>query len=118
MFTQARRRGVTRFLVNHPLLSHLGWREEHFGALADLGAYIEVGVLADDVETGVTGHTATSVIAARYPETLLIFGSDLGHQSFPDARPGIPDWIRETEPLLGAARLERIMIDNGRELLS
>ncbi|MFE3289961.1 DUF6282 family protein [Rhodococcus sp. NPDC059234] len=118
VFTEARRRGVQRFLVNHPLLGHLGWRREHFAVLAELGAYIEVGVLADQVEASVTGHTATSVIAAGYPEELLVFGSDLGHRSFPDADPGIADWVAATEPLLGARRLNRIMTVNGEELLS
>ena len=35
VFTAARRQGVQRFLVNHPMMDFLGWRDEHadaFGA--------------------------------------------------------------------------------------
>ena len=37
-------------LVNHPLMPFLGWRDEHAGQFYQLGARIEIGVLAERIE--------------------------------------------------------------------
>lgn len=117
VFRAARKRGVQRFLVNHPLLPFLGWRAEHFELLAGMRAYIEVGVLAD-LLGGAGGPTATEQLAAAYPRSLLVFGSDLGHHQYPDVVPGVGDWLGDAAALLGDGPLARIMESNGKELLT
>ena len=117
VFRAARLRGVQRFLVNHPLLPFLGWRDEHVDQLAELGAYIEVGVLAD-LLGGDDGPTATQRLAGAYPAALLVFGSDLGHRNYPDVVPGMQDWLLATERVLPGAALDRITVTNGKELLT
>jgi hypothetical protein len=117
VFRAARARGVRRLLVNHPLLDFLGWRDEHVDALIELGAYVEVGVLADLLD-GDIEETATARLAHVYPRSLLVFGSDLGHVHYPDVQPGIGDWLNQAEQALGGTTVERITILNGKELLS
>jgi hypothetical protein len=117
VFRTARARGVQRFLVNHPLLPFLGWRDEHVGQLAELGAYLEVGVLAD-LLLGSSGPTATTQLAAAYPAALLVFGSDLGHRNYPDVLPGVQDWLAATARELSDDHLDRITEGNGKELLT
>jgi hypothetical protein len=108
--------GAKRFLVNHPLMPFQGWRDEHSEALRKLEARIEIGVLADNLAK--SGRPPTEVLAACYPRDLLVFGSDLGHTSFPDYLAGIESWMEQVEPLVTEAGLETIMKTNGRELLS
>jgi hypothetical protein len=115
VFQAAAERGVQRLLVNHPRLPFLGWRDEHADALQKLGARIEVGVLADHLSE--TRVSPTEYFLARYPSELLVFGSDLGHTSFPDYAAGVREWMQRVEPLAGAARMEAILTKNGRELL-
>jgi hypothetical protein len=117
VFRTARARGVQRLLVNHPLLSFLGWRDDHVADLVELGAYLEVGVLAD-LLGGSDGDSATTRLAAVYPRSLLVFGSDLGHIHYPDVQPGISSWLEATEGSIGASALEMITTTNGKELLS
>jgi Family of unknown function (DUF6282) len=117
VFRAARARGVQRFLVNHPLLPFLGWRAEHVELLAEMRAYIEVGVLAD-LLGGSDGHTPTEQLAAAYPRSLLVFGSDLGHHKYPDVVPGVEDWLGVAAATLGGGSLERIIESNGKELLT
>lgn len=116
LFTAARSRGVQRMLVNHPLAPFLGWRERHLAQLRELGAYLELGVLADLIDT--EGPTPTSYLAERYPHSLLVFGSDLGHQAYPDVKPGIGDWLAAADALLGSPLREQITESNGAGLLS
>lgn len=115
-FTAARQAGVRRFLVNHPMMPFLGWRDEHAAILRQLGARLELGVLpdllADDEDA------ATTRMAHVYPVELLVFGSDLGHSNFPTLDDGVGAWVEQCEPLLGAAALSRIMSSNGFELVS
>lgn len=116
-FRLARSRGVQRFLVNHPMMPFLGWRSDHIQELVDVGAYIEVGVLADLL--GAAGEpTPTERIAAAYPESLLVFGSDLGHRHYPDAVPGVDTWMEAAAARLTDATLDRITTANGKELLT
>lgn len=116
VFRVARSRGVRRFLVNHPLMPFLGWRPEHVEQLVDLGAYLEVGVLADLLSA--EDETATQQLAAQYPSSLLVFGSDLGHQNYPDAVPGVSDWLEAAAATLTDGALDRITTSNGKELLT
>jgi hypothetical protein len=117
VFRLARSRGVQRFLVNHPMLPFLGWRPEHVKELVDLNAHIEVGVLAD-LLSAEDDETATQQLAAQYPSSLLVFGSDLGHQKYPDAVPGIGDWLEAAAAKLTDGLLDRITTTNGKELLT
>ncbi|HEV7192263.1 MAG TPA: DUF6282 family protein [Jatrophihabitantaceae bacterium] len=116
-FRVAKARGVQRFLVNHPLMPFLGWRAEHVDELVALGAYIEVGVLAD-LLGGTDGETPTQRLATQYPASLIVFGSDLGHQHYPDVVPGITDWLDTTASTVTDGALDRITTTNGKELLT
>lgn len=115
LFKTAVSRGVKRLLINHPLMPFLGWRDEHGDEFSRLGARIEIGVLADHLSE--TEISPTEYLASHYPNELLLFGSDLGHTSFPDYHAGIKDWIERVEPIVGERQLEKIMTRNGQELL-
>jgi hypothetical protein len=117
-FAAARARGVRRLVVTHPLLAFLGWRPDHCDALRALGAHLEVGVLADLLAGPPEDLTATTRLAATYPPELLVFGSDLGHRSYPDIEPGVNGWVRRACPVLGERHLEALMTTTGRELLT
>ncbi|WP_373069078.1 DUF6282 family protein [Gemmatimonas sp.] len=116
VFELARSRGVTRLLVNHPLMSFLGWRDEHVEQLVDLDVYLEVGVLADHL--GDQGkESPTTRLARLYPESLLVFGSDLGHQLYPEVIPGITTWLEQSAHSIGESALDHITTTNGKGLL-
>lgn len=117
VFRLARRRGVQRLLVNHPLLPFLGWRDEHADALRELGAYVELGVLAD-LLVPAGSETATRRLAAVYPAPLLVFGSDLGHRDYPDVVPGVADWLDGAAAVMPAETVDRMTTVNGKELLT
>jgi hypothetical protein len=107
--------GVSRFLINHPLMPFLGWRDEHGKAFRRLEARIEVGVVADHLAG--SGPRPTETLVACYPHRLLVFGSDLGHTSFPEYLVGIESWMERVEPLVDDGSLEAIMKANGKQLL-
>jgi hypothetical protein len=119
VFSEARRRGVRRLMVNHPRLPFLGWRAEHAEQLVSLDARLEVGALADLLGTDGDGDgaTATEQLAACYPHELLVFGSDLGHTAYPMFEDGIYAWTRRTLGVFGEAELTSIMTKTGRELI-
>jgi hypothetical protein len=117
VFHAARRRGVRRFLVNHPLLPFLGWRTEHVEQLVALGAYVELGVLAD-LLAGPGEETPTRRLAAVYPASLLVFGSDLGARDYPDVAPGFEQWMAAAAEDVPAEVLDRMTTTNGKELLA
>jgi hypothetical protein len=121
VFTEARRRGVRRLMVNHPRLAFLGWRPEHAEQLRALDARLEVGALADLLGTGEgdpsTAPTATEQLAACYPHELLVFGSDLGHAAYPTFQDGIDAWTRQMLGVFGEPMLTSIMTKTGRELV-
>ena len=117
VFRLARSRGVQRFLVNHPLMPFLGWRTQHVDQLVELGAYVELGVLAD-LLVPAGEESATRRLAAVYPDSLLVFGSDLGHCDYPDAVPGIEQWMDAATAAIGADTVERLVTVNGKELLT
>lgn len=111
LFEAARARGVRRLLVNHPLLPFLGWRDEHLASFRKLQARLEIGVLGDHLASG--DPAPTDYFLSRYPHELLVFGSDLGHQNFPEYQAGVRAWIER----FGEARVQTILTRNGEELL-
>jgi hypothetical protein len=115
LFTEARRRGIGRLLVNHPGLPFQDWRLEHAAMLRSLDARIEVGIAADII-AGEDGPR-TEYFAEHYPNELLVFGSDLGHTIFPTVEEGYRSWIKTNALAIGEAELHRIMTENGRQLL-
>ena len=115
-FQVARSHGVQRFVVTHPLMRFLGWREDHIEALIALGVYLEIGVLADLMTDGEA--SATDRLAAVYPQSLLVFGSDLGHSDHPDVESGITAWLQDAEKVIGGAGVHVVTEKNGKELLS
>lgn len=115
-FAAARQVGVRRFLVNHPLMPFLGWRDEHAPTLRRLGANLELGVLPDLLAADESAGTAR--LARTYPPELLVFGSDLGHADFPTLEAGVAAWVEHCEPIVGSTLLERIMSSNGLELVA
>jgi hypothetical protein len=117
VFTEARRRGVRRFLVNHPMMPFLDWRDEHAELLLALDARLEVGVLADLLSEEAGGPPATERLAACYPAELLVFGSDLGHAAYPTLEEGVAGWTQRMVPVLGEASLALVMTKTGRELV-
>ena len=117
VFRVAKQRGVQRLLVNHPLLPFLGWRDDHVDALLELGAYVELGVLAD-ILVPAGEKSATFRLASVYPAPLLVFGSDLGHRDYPDAVPGVVDWLEATSAVLPPETVDRMTTANGKELLT
>jgi hypothetical protein len=118
VFTEARRRGVRRFLVNHPLFPFLGWRDEHAGELLALDARLEVGSLADLLmEAQGSAISATELLARSYPHELFVFGSDLGHTAYPTMADGIDAWVRRMAGVLSENELVRVMTKSGRELV-
>jgi hypothetical protein len=115
-FKAARALGVRRFLVNHPLMPFLGWRDDHVTSFLELGAYIELGILVDLI-AGVEPKP-TQRLASAYPAQLLAFGSDLGHADHPTLGDGIDQWLPGLIRVVGEAAATRIMTTSGRELLS
>jgi hypothetical protein len=115
-FRAARALGVRRFLVNHPLMPFLGWRDDHATSLSELGAYLELGILGDLIAG--TQPTPTERLARAYPAELLAFGSDLGHADHPTFSDGIDQWLPELIRVVGETTATRIMTVSGRELLS
>jgi hypothetical protein len=115
-FKAASSRGVQRLLVNHPFLPFLGWHDQYLNELRELDARIELGVMGDQLSEAEI--SPTEYFVSRYPAELLVFGSDLGHISFPDYVPGIQDWMQKVEPIVGEKRLDDIMKKNSWELLN
>jgi hypothetical protein len=114
LFTEARRHGVQRLLVNHPLLAFLQWNEESADALRDLGAYLALGVLPDML----TGPGRSCLELARgYPASLLAFGGDLGHTDHDPPAVAVAPWLHALERELGPARAAAIMTTQTRGLL-
>ena len=106
---------MKRLLVNHPQMPFLEWRDEHVPPFRELEARVELGVVADRLAK--TDPSPTEYFLDRYPRELLVFGSDLGHETFPEYVTGIRDWIAELEKKLDVNGLEAVLIDNGKELL-
>jgi hypothetical protein len=114
LFTEARRRGVRRLLVNHPMMAFLGWNDEAAAALRGLGAYLELGILPDLL--GGPGRSSLG-LADAYPGSLLAFGGDLGHAEHDPPAVAVAPWLRALERRVGPARAAAIMTTQTRELL-
>jgi hypothetical protein len=115
LFRAAHTLGVRRFLVNHPMLPFLGWREEFVAPLLELDARVEVGCLADHLSP--PDLPATRRLLADYPPSLMVFGSDLGHSMFPMYMEGLSQWFGDVASLFSDSSLERIMTTNGSDLV-
>ncbi|HTS97635.1 MAG TPA: DUF6282 family protein [Streptosporangiaceae bacterium] len=113
LFTEARRRGVRRLLVNHPMMAFLGWNDDAARALRDLGAYLELGILPDLLDAGRSCLGLTAV----YPLSLLAFGGDLGHARHDPPAVAVAPWLRALERRVGADRAAAIMTTQTRSLL-
>jgi hypothetical protein len=113
-FAEARRRGVQRLLVNHPMMAFLGWDDEAAAALRELGAHLELGILPD-----ILGGAARSCLAltATYPASLLVFGGDLGHARYDPPAVAVAPWLHALERRVGPARAAAIMTTQTRDLL-
>ena len=114
LFTQARRRGVARLLVNHPMMAFLGWNEASATALRDLGAYLELGILPDLLDPG----RSCLGLTESYPVSLLAFGGDLGHARHDPPAVAVAPWLRALEARVGPARAAAIMTAQTRGLLT
>ena len=114
LFTEARRRGVRRLLVNHPMMAFLHWNEESAGALRDLGVHLELGILPDLL--GGAGRSCLS-LTATYPASLLAFGGDLGHAHYDPPARAVAPWLHALERRVGPARAAAIMTTQTRGLL-
>jgi hypothetical protein len=114
LFTEARRRGVRRLLVNHPLMAFLGWHETAAASLERLGAHLELGILPDLL--GDAEHASLNLVE-RYPRSLLVFGSDLGHADYPRPEQAVGPWLAELERRAGATAAKAIVTEQSRALL-
>jgi Family of unknown function (DUF6282) len=114
LFTQARRRGVARLLVNHPMMAFLGWNDASAAALRELGAHLELGILPDLLDPARSCLRLTE----DYPASLLAFGGDLGHARHDPPAVAVAPWLRALEARVGAARAAAIMTTQTRGLLT
>lgn len=114
LFTAARRRGVRRLLVNHPLMAFLHWDDEAAQALQALDVHLELGILPDLL--GDAEHASLNLIRS-YPTSLLAFGGDLGHAAHPGPDTAVTPWLHELETRVGADRAAAIMTSQTRDLL-
>ncbi len=114
LFTHARRRGVRRLLVNHPMMAFLHWNDAAAQALRDLDAHLELGILPDLL--GDAEH-ASLTLTRSYPLSLLAFGGDLGHAHHDPPALAVAPWLRALEASVGAAAATAIMTTQTRDLL-
>jgi Family of unknown function (DUF6282) len=114
LFGQARRRGVRRLLVNHPMMAFLGWNAEAAQLLAGLGAHLELGILPDLL--GDEDH-ASLRLTASYPTSLLVFGGDLGHARHAPPSAAVPPWLHRLEQAVGPEGAAAIMTSQTKGLL-
>lgn len=114
LFTEARRRGINRLMVNHPKMSFLGWDADAREGLLRLGASLELGILPDLLSGP---DNASLSLLDEYPHELLVFGADLGHAHHPSPPQAMPTWFYELERRAGADTARSIVTDNGRKLL-
>jgi hypothetical protein len=114
LFREARRRGVRRLLVNHPMMPFLGWDQAIGAELRTLDARLELGILPDLLH----GGPGSLSLLGRYPDELLVFGSDLGHADHPKLAAALPAWIEGLVDQIGARRATAILTTNGRELIA
>jgi hypothetical protein len=114
LFTEARKRGVQRLLVNHPLMAFLHWDDAVARALQSLDIHLELGILPDLL--GDAEHCSLN-LTRGYPASLLVFGGDLGHAHHAGPDTAVAPWLHDLESRVGAARAAAIMTDQTRSLL-
>ena len=114
LFTEARRRGVKRLMVNHPLMAFLHWNDDAARALQALDVHLELGILPDLL--GDADHASLN-LSRSYPASLLVFGGDLGHADHPGPETAVAPWLRDLERHVGVDRATAIMTTQTRNLL-
>jgi hypothetical protein len=114
LFRQARRHGVNRLMVNHPMMAFLRWNAEAAQVLQGLGAYLELGILPDLL--GDQDH-ASLLLTATYPTSLLVFGGDLGHAHHAPPSVAVPPWLHRLERCVGSVTAAAIMTTQTSGLL-
>jgi hypothetical protein len=114
LFTEARRRGVQRLMVNHPLMAFLHWTYEASRALQALDAHLELGILPDLL--GDADHSSLT-LTRGYPTSLLVFGGDLGHADHAPPATAVAPWLRDLEKHVGTETAVAIMTTQTRSLL-
>ncbi len=114
LFREARRRGVGRLMVNHPMMAFLRWNAEAAQVLAELGAHLELGILPDLL--GDPEH-ASLRLTASYPASLLVFGGDLGHAHHAPPSVAVPPWLHRLEDHDGTDTAAAIMTTQTSGLL-
>lgn len=115
LFTEARRLGVQRLLVNHPLLPFQQWDDELVPQFAKLDAHLELGILADIVQP--PGGRLSKELTHTYSNSLLVFGSDLGHANYPTLGESLGPWVDDLSNCMGEAPALDVLQTNGRTLL-
>jgi Family of unknown function (DUF6282) len=114
LFREARRHGVRRLMVNHPMMAFLHWNAEAAEVLQELGAHLELGILPDLL--GDEDH-ASLRLTASYPASLLVFGGDLGHAHHAPPSAAVPPWLHRLEHRVGPGAAAAIMTTQTSGLL-
>jgi hypothetical protein len=114
LFTEARRRGAQRLMVNHPLMAFLHWTADDSDALQALDVHLELGILPDLL--GDADHASLN-LTRTYPTSLLVFGGDLGHAHHAGPDTAVAPWLHDLEARVGADRATSIMTTQTRSLL-
>lgn len=114
LFTEAKRRGVERMMVNHPMMAFLGWNDEAAEKLQELDVHLEMGVLPDIL--GGPEHSCMK-LTSNYPVSLLVFGGDLGHADYDPPARAVGPWLFELEEHVGTRSAASIMTNQTRSLL-
>lgn len=114
LFTEARKRGAQRLMVNHPLMAFLHWTQDDADALRALDVHLELGILPDLL--GDADHASLN-LTRTYPASLLVFGGDLGHAEHAGPDTAVAPWLADLETRVGAERAAAIMTTQTRSLL-
>ena len=114
LFTEAKKRGVKRLMVNHPKMPFLHWHDDLAKDLRELGAFLELGILPDLLSPG---EHLSMTLADIYPIELLVFGADLGHANHPGPKDAMPSWFRALDRQLGEVSAHKIVTANSKGLL-
>jgi hypothetical protein len=114
LFTEARRRGVQRLMVNHPKMAFLHWNEEAANLLQALDVHLELGILPDLL--GDAEHASLS-LTDSYPMSLLVFGGDLGHADHATPADAVAPWLNELEKCVGTDTAVAIMTEQTLRLV-
>lgn len=114
LFTEAKKRGVKRLMMNHPKMPFLHWHDDAATELKNLGAHLELGILPDLLSPG---EHLSMTLADVYPIELLVFGADLGHANHPGPLEAMPSWFRALDRQLGEDNAHKIVTANSKGLL-